>query len=178
MRVWRKLLLSSTTCLFSDLVSRSLFYLQHLIRVSTLSDQPSLLYLLTFSFPSLSLSEDLPGGGERLLICLTAPQSVWSLARYSPVSAHYPTFQSVPRHITNCLPHSLAQDAPVCFAPFSEFHLSTPPWLQLPPQSYCDKQNQESRCRTDTDTPSPSTPDRPPVLSLSQSATLPRPAYT
>ena len=34
-RLWRKLCFGTTTCLFSDWVSRSLFYLQHLIRVCT-----------------------------------------------------------------------------------------------------------------------------------------------
>ena len=151
-RLWRKLCFGTTTCLFSDWVSRSLFYLQHLIRVCSsvrayliistgLSTNNFLLRLsqnnisdwsrLYFQLGEIIISSV----SVMLMICLIFVLSKvreWRLGgphwichstpphRYSPVSADYPTFQSVPppllsphssprtsSHLTNCLAHSL-----------------------------------------------------------------------
>ena len=134
-RLWRKLCFGTTTCLFSDLVSRSLFYLQHLILVCSSVRAYLILstslstnnFLLRLSKQYLWLKPTLLSAGRDyyfvrklsviLMICLIflspkvregsvgGPQSpAWichSAAfrpphRYSPASADYPTFQSVP----------------------------------------------------------------------------------
>ena len=134
-RVWRKLCLSGPTCLFSDWISRSLFYLQHLILVCSSARAYLIIstslstnnFLLRLSKQYLWLKPTLLSAGRdyyfvrkpsvMLMICLIflspkvregsvgGPQSpAWichSTAfrpphRYSPASADYPTFQSVP----------------------------------------------------------------------------------
>ena len=60
--------------------------------------------------------------------------------RYSPASADYPTFQSVPPLLLS--PHKLPRTfSPVCFAPFSEFHHTTPLQSHLLPPPSPDKQS-------------------------------------
>ena len=171
-RLWRKLCFGTTTCLFSDWVSRSLFYLQHLIRVCSslrayLIISTSLStnnFLLRLSKQYLWLKPTIHSAGRdyyfvrkpsvMLMICLiflspkVRESGVGGLQPGYVTPLHSAQHRDIPqpvltiRHFNHYLlshllpPHKLPTTfSPVCFAPFSEFHHTTPLWLHLLPPS-------------------------------------------